>query len=225
MTTSDVIYTNWHPRTLFNETAGSQPAPEELREQARNEGYAEGYNEGLEAGKKESLERSSAEVAQLKSLIDALDQPFKKTELVVSEYLLSLVLAVCKSVLRRELSADVEHIQNTLDHALELLSGERGDVRLTLHPDDFNAVTDNWSDDMGELKITSAPEITRGGCLIQRNDSLVDATIESQLSKIISDLSIAPGLNNSSGDSSDSLDATKINIAAKRLEEGANFDE
>ena len=56
VTTSDVAFTSWHPRTLLNESAGSQPAPEELREQARNEGYAAGYDQGFEAEKR-SLER------------------------------------------------------------------------------------------------------------------------------------------------------------------------
>ena len=54
MTTSDIVFTSWHPRTLLNESAGS-PAPEELREKARNEGYSDGYNEGLEAAKKNHL--------------------------------------------------------------------------------------------------------------------------------------------------------------------------
>ena len=80
MTTSDIVFTSWHPRTLLNESAGSQPAPEELREKARNEGYSDGYNEGLEAAKKESFERANAKVAQLQSLIDSLDEPFKNNE-------------------------------------------------------------------------------------------------------------------------------------------------
>ena len=73
-------------------------------------------------------------------------------ELEVSEYLLSMVSAICKSVLRRELSTDVGHIQTTLDRGLELLSGQQGTVNLSLHPDDATLVSDNWPDDFGELK-------------------------------------------------------------------------
>jgi flagellar biosynthesis/type III secretory pathway protein FliH len=71
-----------------------------------------------------------------KVLVDALDRPFQRQELKVSEYLLSLVASICKSILRRELSIDVEHISKTLDSALELLSGERAQVTVLLHPDD-----------------------------------------------------------------------------------------
>lgn len=225
MTSSDDIFTSWHPRALFNESAGSQPAPEELRQQARSEGYADGYSEGLEAGKKESFERANAKVAELQRLIESLDKPFKNCELNVSEYLLSLVSAICKSILHRELSTDVGYIQTTLDRALELLSGEQGAVNLTLHPDDAAAVTDKWSDELGELKITTAPEITRGGCLIQRKDSLVDATIESQLQKIILDLCLTPGAIQPSGETADQLDAKHVAVTSKRLEQGVNLSE
>lgn len=224
MTTSDVRFTSWHPRTLFNESA-DQPALEDLRQQAREEGYTEGYEEGLEAGKKEAFERANAKVAQLQKLIDALDQPFKKTELQVSEYLLALVSSICKSVLRRELTTDSGFIQDTLDRALELLSGQQGTINLSLHPDDAAEVSDNWSGELGALKITSAPEITRGGCVIQRDDSLVDATIESQLRRIVLDLALVSMHINSSGETTDQLDVEQVDEISKRLEQGFNNNE
>ena len=111
----------------------------------------------------------------------------------ISEYLLSLVSVICKSVIRRELSTDTHHVRTTVERALELLSQENGNIKLMLHPDDAAVVSDNWSQELGELKIVSSPEIMQGGCQIQRNDSFVDATIETQLRKIIADLSIIPG--------------------------------
>ena len=225
MTTSDITFTSWHPRTLYNELDGTQAQPDELREQARNEGYAEGYDQGFEAGKQESIETAKAQVVMLQSLIDALDQPFSQIELEVSEYLLSLVSLICKAVIFRELSTDPHHIQITLNRALELLSEEKGNVYLTVHPDDMAVVSDHWSDELGVLKIIPSSEISRGGCRIKRNDSLVDATIESQLRKIILDLALVPGPNKSSGEPSDPLDATNVDTVTKRLEDGFNLDE
>ena len=225
MTTSEVMFTSWHPRTLRSELAGSQPSAEEVREEARANGYAEGYKEGLESGKKEAAAQGNAKAAELQALIDALDQPFQNLELEVSEYLLSLVSAICKSIIRRELSTEKEYIQNTLERALALLSDERGNVKLMLHPDDAALVSDNWSDELGELKIRSVPELIRGGCRIQRNDSLVDATIETQLRKAIVDLSLVPGPANSLGEPAAPLDAENINITAERLEGGVDLDE
>ena len=222
---SDLTFTSWHPRALHVESEGSQPSPEELREQAKKEGYAQGYAEGLEAGQRELEIQINAKVAQLQSLVDALDRPFHQEELKVSEYLLSIVSVVCSSILQRELSTDAERIRETLDRALELLSGERGQVTLLLHPDDMAAVTDAWTDDLGELRAKSAPDVIRGGCRIQRNDSLVDATIETQLRNTIMDLARIPGPAGSSGEPGDSLDADEVASTISRFEAGANESE
>lgn len=222
---SDLMFTSWHPRALHVESEGSQPSPEELREQAKKEGYAQGYAEGLEAGQRELEIQINAKVAQLQSLVDALDRPFHQEELKVSEYLLSIVSVVCSSILQRELSTDAERIRETLDRALELLSGERGQVTLLLHPDDMAAVTDAWTDDLGELRAKSAPDVIRGGCRIQRNDSLVDATIETQLRNTIMDLACTPGPVGASGEPGDLLDGAEVESTFNRLEAGGNDSE
>jgi len=222
---SDATFTSWHPRVLQVESEGSQPSPKELREQAQEEGYAQGYAEGLEAGRKESNIQANAKIAQLQSLVDALDRPFHQQELKVSEYLLSLVSTICSSILRRELSTDAERIRDTLDRALELLSGERGQVTLLLHPDDMAAVTDIWSDDLGELRVEPAPDVIRGGCRIHRNDSLVDATVETQLRNTIMDLARIPGPVGSSGEPGDLLDGAEVQSVINRLEAGGNDSE
>ena len=222
---SDATFTSWHPRVLQVESEGSQPSPKELREQAQEEGYAQGYAEGLEAGRKESNIQANAKIAQLQSLVDALDRPFHQQELKVSEYLLSLVSTICSSILRRELSTDAERIRDALDRALELLSGERGQVTLLLHPDDMAAVTDTWSDDLGELRVEPAPDVIRGGCRIHRNDSLVDATVETQLRNTIMDLARVPGPVGSSGEPGDVLDGAEVESTSNRLEAGGNDSE
>ena len=120
------------------------------------------------------------------------------------------------------MSTDAERIRETLDRALELLSGERGQVALLLHPDDMAAVTDTWADDLGELRVEPSPDVIRGGCQIQRNDSLVDATIETQLRNTIMELARTPGPVGSSGEPGDLLDRTEVESTINRLEAGGN---
>ena len=55
--------------------------------------------------KKEAKLQGEELVAQLMALIEDLDQPFRRSELGVSEYLLSVLQFTCKTILRRELSA------------------------------------------------------------------------------------------------------------------------
>ena len=51
---------------------------------------------------------------------------------------------------------------------------------------------------------------------------MVDATIESQLRKIILDLSLIPGPVNSSSETVDLLDIEQIDLTSKRLEKGVD---
>ena len=87
-----------------------------------------------------------------------------------------------------------------------------------LHPNDMAAVTDAWVDDLGELRVEPDPNVIRGGCRIQRNDSFVDATIETQLRNIIMELANMPGPIGSSGDPGDLLDGAEVEANINRLE-------
>ena len=94
-----------------------------------------------------------------------------------------------------------------------------------LHPDDVAAVTDAWAEDLGELRVESTPNVIRGGCRIQRNDSLVDASIETQLRNIIIELARIPGPVGSSGEPGDLLDGAEVESTINRLEVGENDGE
>ena len=53
----------------------------------------------------------------------------------------------------------------------------------------------------------------------------IDATIESQLRQIISDLAVAPGPINFMGESADLLDSNKVELTTNRLGEDIKVDE
>jgi flagellar biosynthesis/type III secretory pathway protein FliH len=181
---SSAAFTNWHPRNLYVESEGSQPLPEELREHARQEGYAAGYTEGLAAGQKEAKLQGEELVARLMALIEDLDQPFRRSELSVSEYLLSVLQFACKTILRRELSADAEHITGTLERALDLLAGERGQVTVYLHPDDVSVVRGHLADEIDDLimdlaSVPGSPDDTG-----HRPEALSSSNIESTFARL-----------------------------------------
>lgn len=215
---SSAAFTNWHPRNLYVESEGSQPLPEELREHARQEGYAAGYTEGLAAGQKEAKLQGEKLVVQLMALIEDLDQPFRRSELNVSEYLLSVLQFTCKTILRRELSADAEHITGTLERALDLLAGERGQVTVYLHPDDVSVVRGHLADETDDLKIKEDSQMIRGGCRVERRESMVDATIESQLRNLIMDMASVPGSPDDTGHRTEALSSSNIESTFARLE-------
>lgn len=216
---SDMPFTSWHPRPISIEMEGSQPSPEEIRQQAQEKGYSEGYTRGLADGEEASKHESERLVSQLQSLLTSLDRPLATSEAKICEYLLSIIGTICRTLLRRELSTDDDLILSTLNDALKLLAGDRGLVTVSMHPDDASIVRPYWKEAFGELNVIEDDNIIRGGCKVARRDSLVNATIETQLKNLLEDFS---RLNRPDGASSEafvSLDSGSIDSHMSRLNE------
>jgi len=224
MTTSDLAFSRWHPRTLYSETDQDSVSLDELRDAAQREGYEKGYSEGLSVGKKELEEERDAITERLHNLMKALKNPFEKTDLDVSEYLLALALNLCRTILRSELSANREYIQKTVDEALSILASESGDITIFLHPDDCDLISVNWEAEIDALKVKSDPNLFPGDCRVQRNDSLVDATIEAQLQKLFMQLCVSSESTDSLGEYAEPLDYERVEATSKRLEGRVNED-
>jgi flagellar assembly protein FliH len=222
---SESVFTSWRPTEISIESPGYQPSPAELREKAAQEGYAQGYSEGLLAGKAEAKSHTDALVSHLSHVIEQLETPFGKMEQEVSGYLLSLVGAICKTVLKRELAHDEDQIAEILRCSLQSLAGERGNVSITLHPDDRAVVEAHWSPELGELNITADPNLIRGGCRLTRKDAVVDATKETQLRGLIMELSAASVQRASLDKSLEPLDPDSVQATMVRLSNSVDKNE
>ena len=124
--------------------------------------------------------------------------------------------------MRRELSTDESEFGDS-HRALELLSGERGQVTLLLHPDDMAAVTDAWADDLGSLE-EPAPTLFVGVVkfreMIRWLMQLLKPSYEIQLWILLAylALSVLP-------ESRRLLDRTEVESTINRLEAGGNDSE
>ena len=221
---SERAFESWQPRELQIEKEGYQPLPEDLREQARQEGFALGYAEGLESGRQESKKIGDTLVADLKMLLGAFEQPFREVERDVSEYLLSIIYAICKEILGKDSLIGAEMVVNNLDLSLDILAGAEGLVTVYLNPDDLAVVQNHWADEFGELRIIEDSGLQRGGCRVKRSDSLVDATVEAQLRNLVKELSVTLSQHEHSDKPAEALDFDKIESAAYRLQSDGDGD-
>lgn len=215
---SERAFKSWQPRELQIEKGGYQPLPEDLREQARQEGFALGYAEGLESGRQESKKIGDTLVAELKILLGAFEQPFREVERDVSEYLLSIIYAICREILGKDSLIGEELVVNNLDLSLDILASAEGLVTVYLNPDDLTVVQNHWADEFGELRIIEDASLLRGGCRVQRSDSLVDATVEAQLRNLVKELSVTVSQHELSDRPAEALDFDRIESAAYRLQ-------
>jgi len=165
-----------------------------IQKAARDEGFEQGRREGQEFGHREGVEQGRADVAdrvrRLDGLLQALDTPFEQLDHQVEQEIVTLVIAMVRQLIRREVRLDPGQIVGVVREALGVLPvGARG-VRVVLHPEDAELVRSAYA--LGEhdqkWQIVEDPVIRRGGCRIHTDTSQIDATLDSRLSSLIAPL-------------------------------------
>jgi flagellar assembly protein FliH len=165
-----------------------------LQKAAHDEGFEQGRKEGLEYGHREGLEKGRADVAQrvrrLEGLMNALDKPFDELDGQVEQEIVTLIIAMVRQLLRREVKLDPGQIVGVVREALGVLPVSARNIKVVLHPDDAGLVREAYAlgDHDQKWKIIEDPVIQRGGCRIQTDTSQVDATLDSRLNSLIAPL-------------------------------------
>jgi flagellar assembly protein FliH len=212
---SETAHERWQPRTLTS-VPTSRKSLEEVAESARQQGYEAGFAKGEEEAKREGSHKAE----QLTALWSSMEKPMADQDAEVSEYLLSLVLAMVKSVLRRELITDASLIKDTLDRALELLSESRAPVEIRLNPADKSVVEAHLDEKRLTAELVSDNTVLRGGCSLSRGHAVVDASIEQQLRTLIEELVNNDLSQGDEGQVKTPLDPDQISAIAERFAAG-----
>jgi|TARA_R110002096_G_scaffold92144_4_gene208288 flagellar assembly protein FliH len=171
--------------TVKTMTAGDL---EKLQQQAIEEASRKGYDEGFAQGLQDAQEKTNNTVEQFKSLMDALQNPFEEFDERVENEMASLSIQIARQLVRREIKADSGQVVAVVKEALATLPSSSQNIQLLLHPDDASLVTSALSlgdADENRWQVVSDPVITRGGCRVVSDASVIDATIENRLAVII----------------------------------------
>ena len=167
---------------------------EAIQKQAYEEGYEQGKTEGFDFGHREAAEQGrkdiAAKLASLDELLSTLDVPFKELDEQVEQELLTLVVAMVRQLVRREVRTDPNQIIGVMREAMSILPVNARDIRVMLHPEDAEIVRELYTVADTDLawKIVEDPVLQRGGCRVVTDTSQVDATLESRLHNLIAPL-------------------------------------
>jgi flagellar assembly protein FliH len=167
---------------------------ETIQQEAYTEGYEKGREEGFEFGHREGLNHSRQQIeqslGQMEGLLDTFSEPLRELDNRVEQELLSLVIAIVKQLVRREVKSDPNLIIGVVREALSILPVAAQNVRLLVHPEDAELIREVYA--LGETEIgwrlVEDPVIGRGGCKVVTETSQVDATLDSRLNSLIAPL-------------------------------------
>jgi flagellar assembly protein FliH len=170
------------PRRAEPERAPVDPAAqhaEDLRA-ARQSGYQDGYRDGLVAleGFKQSFAAQTTSqvgglLASIGSQLDALQQEMARS-------LAAAATALARQIVRSELATQPACVAAVAAEAIDALLLSARHIVLRVHPDDHGLVAAGAAEVIAErgIRLVADPQIGRGGCLIDSDIGLVDATIE-----------------------------------------------
>jgi flagellar assembly protein FliH len=165
---------------------------EALHAQAYQEGFAEGRRAGEEAGYRQGRASGEAEAAvlvgRLQAILDLLAAPLEDLDREVEESLVALATSIARHLLRRELRADPGQVIAVVREAVSVLPVAARNVRLHLNPADAALVRERMRVGEGEesrWQIVEDPVITRGGCRVSTDVSVVDASVEQRFAAVV----------------------------------------
>jgi flagellar assembly protein FliH len=167
-----------------------KPDPVEELKAARQGGYQDGYRDGLAALENFKQTFSAQLMSQLSSqfqgISDSYQERLESLEQQLSGRLAGVALELARQVVRSEISQRPELIVSVAEEALAALLTSARQICVRLHPDDHAVVAHTLKESLhargGKLLID--PNITRGGCVIESDIAIVDASVEARWKRV-----------------------------------------
>ena len=159
---------------------------ESLQARARTEAWEQGRQEGLRAGAAEVQQR----VLRLDQALQALAEPFRDLDQEVEQQLLTMVRALTRQLVRREMRIEPQQVVGVIRDAVSALPANSRDIRVHLHPADVDVVRECMGPEVTERawRIEEDPVLEPGSCRVTSASSEIDARLETRLGRLISEM-------------------------------------
>jgi flagellar assembly protein FliH len=164
----------------------AQQEAEQLRQTAYEQGFTKGCEEGKEQARQELLPALVAFAQVGQSLIVLEEQLIER----FTPHLVRFALDIAEKVIGKAVEEDPHIVAFVLERARAELPQART-IRIWLHPLDHQALLTCrpdlvWVGEKGgrTVEVFSSEEIERGGCRVETEMGVVDATIPAQMQEI-----------------------------------------
>lgn len=165
---------------------------EAIRQDAYNEGFSAGEKDGFHAGqlkaKQEAEVALAAKLEQLEQVMGNLMAPIAEQDQQLEQALVELVAQMTRQIVQRELNTDSSQIRHVLREALKLLPMGASNIRIHIHPQDFEQVKALRERHEESWRILEDESLQPGGCRVESESSRIDASVETRLSLALKQL-------------------------------------
>jgi flagellar assembly protein FliH len=162
---------------------------QELRA-ARQSGYQDGYRDGLVAleGFKQSF--ASQTTTQVGALVRSIGEQLDALQQEMARAVANSAAALARQVLRSELAMRPEAVAAVAEQAIDALLLSARHIVLRVHPDDHALIAGHSAEAIAArgVRVVSDPQVARGGCRVESDIGLVDATIDERWRRAVAAL-------------------------------------
>jgi flagellar assembly protein FliH len=206
------------------------PRPgEALRRDARPAADQEGYRNGLAALESYKQTQSAQMAAYMSDQIGLLASDFHQRlealEQQLAGRIAGVALELARQVVRADLVVQPETVVAVAEEVLGTLLASARQVVLRLHPDDHALAQAQLTEVLVARGVRVVPDVnlTRGGCLVESDIAVVDATVEARWDRAAASLGHSAPWN----DGHEAQGDTSVSTLAERIEamEDAHADD
>ncbi len=164
-----------------------------VADEAKARAEQEGHQAGLKKGHDEAFAKFQKEgeerLARLELLLSEMESAKEKIFEANERFLIAMVYQIAKMVLLKDVAMDKEYILRTCRDLIEK-SGVRENITIRISPEDsasLGMIKEGIEKALGSLKnlnVEASPQVKLGGCMIETQWNVIDASIETQLKGI-----------------------------------------
>jgi flagellar assembly protein FliH len=161
-------------------------------EESRKLAYEEGFNQGKFNGHAEGMAILMEKAKIFDSLLLSFEVGVKGLDHIFEEQIVRLSIEIAKAVIRHELKTNQKQIEKVVKEALNCLPKHASGIKLHMHTEDIDLLKETLDAEiLGKLKnlnFIADENLTRGGCILEAEDSYMDATVEARLKAVLTEV-------------------------------------
>lgn len=148
------------------------------------------YDEKLKNGYEDGLKQGQQALQEYKQTFEAIfssfDNALKDIDQDVIQAITQLAISISKQIIRRELQINSDQVVSVVKEVIKLLPLDNSRLIIHLNPNDISVVQKvfNQDDIVHSYSLVEDPSVQPGGCILATDNSIIDASIDSQVAQI-----------------------------------------
>ena len=152
---------------------------QEESENIKKSAFEEGYRLGLE--------KAGADIEIFKTELSNFMNARKEVFEYIAPDILEISVDIAKTIIKKEIETDPQVLINTIVDVLRSVSKNEPKITIRVRPQSVQFIKDtipNITYQYGidsSINIVADPSVEEGGCILQTNNGIVDASVDTQL--------------------------------------------